>query len=100
MKKAILPSLALALVLSVPAFAQTTIAGMTVPAEEEQLLFEHCNALLDTSTDSEDQGATHTDPANTGEGVDSPAFTTDFSEITASDCRDAGFTEPNSSESE
>lgn len=100
MKKVILPSLALALALSAPAFAQTTIAGMTVPAEEEQLLLEHCNALLDTSDSSENQGATHTDPTNTGQGVDSAAFTTDFSKITVSDCRDAGFTEPASRDGE
>ncbi|MHA6298503.1 hypothetical protein [Devosia sp. CAU 1758] len=98
LNKTLLPSIALALALSAPSLAQTTIAGVVVPEEETQLLIDHCRALLTEASGDEYEGATHTDPTNTGSADDSAAFTTDFSEITVSDCRDAGFREPNSSD--
>ncbi|KKB81074.1 hypothetical protein VW35_02605 [Devosia soli] len=80
---------------ALPVQAQTTIGGITVPAEQSAALDEYCRSLVrEADPGAGDTGATAADPTNTDGTVTTGAPMAgdiDLSQITVSDCRDAGY---------
>ncbi|KQN76871.1 hypothetical protein [Devosia sp. Leaf64] len=90
--KFIASSLVVGALFVAPAYAQVTIGDTTIPQEQVTMLRDYCRALLDEDAET----ATAADPTGTDNTVDTAnsGAAADFSNITQSDCRDAGFTEP------
>lgn len=90
--KIILPVAFAALAMAAPAIAQDfTLSGTVVPADNVQLLKDHCTELRRDAVGKGDDGASATDPTNTDSTAAVDFELLDIASVTLSQCRDGGF---------